>query len=258
MWRGVSITSLRVMVTLAVGPRMFEFLTMLTFGALRRNHIVSTEFETIAKKKEGSSSMCDQQRIMNCLDNNRSWKGSASVLASMLCGVMMRCYLYDGCPSTNATCNWGFISLLQFYLMQKPVLYKTIQKMITDLINSKENGSRQIHCRFRQGGTVLPNTSSVSIPARSSRPSARWGSRHRYCSQLSGRLWHAVGLHALLMNFIKACVLMVSFWHLGGGHGSSQPGQKRVLPPTSCRLCFDLAVRVGRSTFTDSGHRCSG
>ena len=33
----------------AVCPRWFEMLTTLTFGALRKNHFVSTAFETIAK-----------------------------------------------------------------------------------------------------------------------------------------------------------------------------------------------------------------
>ena len=42
----------RVMFTPVVCPRMLEFLTTLTFGAQRRNHIVSTAIETIAKKKE--------------------------------------------------------------------------------------------------------------------------------------------------------------------------------------------------------------
>ena len=41
-----------VMATLVVCPRLFVILTTLTFGALRRNHIVSTAFETIAKKKK--------------------------------------------------------------------------------------------------------------------------------------------------------------------------------------------------------------
>ena len=92
--------SKRVTVTPAVCPRSFEFLTTLTFGALRRNHIVPTGFETIAKKKkrkhrntEGSLSTRDQQFIMNCLDYHRRWKGSASVLASMrwlLCGGKKR------------------------------------------------------------------------------------------------------------------------------------------------------------------------
>ena len=39
----------RVMVTPA---RLFEFPTTLTFGALRRNHIVLTVLETIAKKSQ--------------------------------------------------------------------------------------------------------------------------------------------------------------------------------------------------------------
>ena len=37
------------MVTLAVCPLLFEFLTTLTFGAQRGNHSVSTAFETMAE-----------------------------------------------------------------------------------------------------------------------------------------------------------------------------------------------------------------
>ena len=44
-------TIMSVIVTPAVCPRLIEFLTMLTFGAHRRKHIVSTPCETIAKKK---------------------------------------------------------------------------------------------------------------------------------------------------------------------------------------------------------------
>ena len=77
----------RVTVTPAICPRLFEILMMLIFGALRRNHIVSTALETIAKKnrnkKKGLLSTCDQQLIMNCQEHNRSRKGSASMLASM-------------------------------------------------------------------------------------------------------------------------------------------------------------------------------
>ena len=56
---------------------------------LGSDHIVSTPFETIAKKKnnnrdrEGLLSTCDQQFIMSCQEHNPSWKGNASVLASM-------------------------------------------------------------------------------------------------------------------------------------------------------------------------------
>ena len=41
-WRHLLATCQRVMVTLIACPRLFEFLTTLTFGAQRRNHIVST------------------------------------------------------------------------------------------------------------------------------------------------------------------------------------------------------------------------
>ena len=49
--QGIWLPSIRVLVTPAVYPRVFEILTILTFGALRKNHIVSTAFETIAKTK---------------------------------------------------------------------------------------------------------------------------------------------------------------------------------------------------------------
>ena len=82
----------KVIVTPVVCMRLFEFLPALTFGAQRGNHIVSTAFETIAKKqhrdKEGSLSTCDQQLIMNCQEHNQSWKGNASVLASMPSAVV--------------------------------------------------------------------------------------------------------------------------------------------------------------------------
>ena len=55
-------------------------------------------FETIAKKSKhrdtrSSLSMCGQQFIINYQEHNRSWKGSASVLASvsrLLCGEQKR------------------------------------------------------------------------------------------------------------------------------------------------------------------------
>ena len=62
----------------AVHPRVFEILTTLTFGALRKNHIVSPTFEDITKKheknNETSSSTCGQQCIMKCQEHNRSKK----------------------------------------------------------------------------------------------------------------------------------------------------------------------------------------
>ena len=39
------------MFTPAASPRLFEFLTTLTFGTLRSNHFVLTAFETTAKKR---------------------------------------------------------------------------------------------------------------------------------------------------------------------------------------------------------------
>ena len=42
--------SKRFMVNPVVYPRVFEILTTLTFGALRKNHNVSPTFEDISKK----------------------------------------------------------------------------------------------------------------------------------------------------------------------------------------------------------------
>ena len=61
---------------------VFEFATTLTFRTLHRNHIVSAEFETIEKDKEGSLSTCDEQFIMKCQEHNRSWIRSVSSVAS--------------------------------------------------------------------------------------------------------------------------------------------------------------------------------
>ena len=49
-WRHDLATFKRVMVTLAVYPRLFGIPTTLTCRALGRNHVVSTPFETIVKK----------------------------------------------------------------------------------------------------------------------------------------------------------------------------------------------------------------
>ena len=43
---------MRVMVSLVVHPRLFEFLTTLTFRALHGDRIVSTPFETVVNKKK--------------------------------------------------------------------------------------------------------------------------------------------------------------------------------------------------------------
>ena len=69
--------SKRVIFTPAVCPLLFEFLTTLTFEALRKN-----PFKDIIKKKdknknnETSSSTCGQQCITKCQEHNRSKKGT--------------------------------------------------------------------------------------------------------------------------------------------------------------------------------------
>ena len=71
--------SKRFVITSVVYPRVFEILTTLTFGALRKNHIVSPAFDTIKKKRrdtEASLSTCDHQCIMKFQAQNRSKKGS--------------------------------------------------------------------------------------------------------------------------------------------------------------------------------------
>ena len=66
----------------AVCPRLFEILTTLTFGALRKIHIVLSTVEDITKKKnrkynnETSSSTRGQQCIMKCQEHNRGKKGA--------------------------------------------------------------------------------------------------------------------------------------------------------------------------------------
>ena len=68
-------------------PRMLEFLTTLTFGALGRNHTVSTAFETIAKKhrdREGSSSTCDQPFVVSRELTFHDTKDASPLFSSLL------------------------------------------------------------------------------------------------------------------------------------------------------------------------------
>ena len=68
---------MRVLVTPAVYPRVFEIFTSLTFGALLENHIVSPTFEDTTKKNnETLLFMSGQQCIMKCQEHNRSEKGT--------------------------------------------------------------------------------------------------------------------------------------------------------------------------------------
>ena len=57
-WRHHVATFKRVTVILAVCQRLFEILTTLTFGAQRRNNIVSTALETVSKKTEMKKARC--------------------------------------------------------------------------------------------------------------------------------------------------------------------------------------------------------
>ena len=57
--------------------------------------VVQRSFKFAKKKKthrdrEGSLSTCHQQLIVNCQEHNRSWEGSASLLASMALAVVWR------------------------------------------------------------------------------------------------------------------------------------------------------------------------
>ena len=111
-----------------VSPRLFEILTTRTFGALRRNHIVSTAFETIAKKnrsKEGSLSTCGQQCIMKRQEHNRSWEWNVARKKKSRSNV-------NGCSTTqNDICNRT--------LKTPKVIY-----LHTGLINSQNTRSAKI------------------------------------------------------------------------------------------------------------------
>ena len=85
---------------------------------------MSRAFETISKKKnrnkEDSLSTCDQKFIVNCQEHNRSWKGSASVLASMrlLCGekrdvtsMTVPKFLFKGSVLVHKSLRRVFISI---------------------------------------------------------------------------------------------------------------------------------------------------
>ena len=76
---GALYPSKRFAVTPAVCPRLFEFLTTLTFGALRENHIVSPSRTSQKEQKnnnETSSSTCAQQCIMKCQDRRSCKNGT--------------------------------------------------------------------------------------------------------------------------------------------------------------------------------------
>ena len=119
------------MATATIDSRLFEFLTPLTFGALRRNHC-QQHSRPSQKKKEGSLSTCDQQCIMNCqcaqpkLEGNVAWKKKIS-----------RPWRFKN----NDVCNRTQITPLRIYLHYGFELIQQIHRhkitVVTDLIYSQ-------------------------------------------------------------------------------------------------------------------------
>ena len=64
-WRHHLATAKRVTVTAAACPRLFEILTMLTFGAQRKNHTVSTALEAIKKTRETERKKTSRPRAVS-------------------------------------------------------------------------------------------------------------------------------------------------------------------------------------------------
>ena len=141
----------RVVITPVVCPRLFEFLTTFTFGAQRGNHVVAKK----KKDSEGSWTTCDQFFLMSCQEHNRSWKGSASVLAWMrwlLCREKKkRCYVHDCSKKINPA---GEISPLRFFLcklLNSKIYYITatvksafiLAKMVLSLIQTWSSCRRE-------------------------------------------------------------------------------------------------------------------
>ena len=125
----------RDMVTPAVCPRLFEILHHVDFrSSSAENHFVSTAFETIAEENtETRKARCPhaiRQLIVNCQEHNRSWKGSASVLASMR--WLLWCEKRDATPMT----------VPKFLFKGSVLVHKSLRRVfisITVLTNSKNN-----------------------------------------------------------------------------------------------------------------------
>ena len=66
-----------VLVTPAIYPRVFEILTTLTFGALRKSHSVSPTFEDITKKKNKKTKTMKPRRPR--VLSNVSWSVTTEV-----------------------------------------------------------------------------------------------------------------------------------------------------------------------------------
>ena len=88
---------MRVIVTPAVCPRLFQSLITLTYGALRKNQCVISPCDHRKKNNNKDSlSSCDQQCTMSCQERNRIWKR------------ILRCgqgYICDGSLENDGFCN---------------------------------------------------------------------------------------------------------------------------------------------------------
>ena len=125
----------------AVCPRLFEILTTLTLGALRKKiALCQQHLKTLQKQKnnETSSSSCGQQCSMKCQEHNRSKKGTLR--------EKKRSDVYEG--STRK-----MISVIVDKLHRKEFM------SITVLLNSKNSPASKysdIHkdcaCVFRDSG----------------------------------------------------------------------------------------------------------
>ena len=106
---------MRVLVTPAVYPLVFEILTTLTCGALgKKNHIVSTEFETIAKTKNVKKER--KKRCPRAVSNVSSIVKSTSTRSQVYAGFQKKkkaiSVIVDKLPRKN-------VSPLRFKVIQK-------------------------------------------------------------------------------------------------------------------------------------------
>ena len=95
----------------AVCPRLFEILTTLTLGALRKKiALCQQHLKTSQKKKnnETSSSSCGQQCTMKCQEHNRSKKGTLR--------EKKRSDVHEGSTRKNDICNRRQITPQGIYL----------------------------------------------------------------------------------------------------------------------------------------------
>ena len=155
-----------------VCPRLLGFLTTLTFaarltfGAQRRNHRLSTAFETIAKKthrdKEDSLSTCDQQFVVSRTQPKLEGKcvsvGVDALAVARVTAPNTYLYFYINFLA-------GDSSPLRFSLISKTTFrFRKIQK--NDFTNSKNATEKSVFffvtmvCRTTVMSSVIPNIGS--------------------------------------------------------------------------------------------------